>query len=88
MCQGRCAGCGQTGPAKVIRAHAVRCKKFASLFRADPARALEPEPEYERWRAEDAGAEKDAARQSQVGRTDDARAAMAERFRTKDPLEG
>lgn len=87
MCQGRCAGCGKTGPAKVIRGHTTGCKKFASLFRADPARALDPEAEYARWKDEEAGTEKTAARQAQVDRTDDARAAMAERFRTKDPLE-
>lgn len=87
MCQGRCAGCGRTGPVKVIRSHTAGCKKFASLFRADPVRALDPEAEYARWKDEEADAEKHAARLAQVGRTDDARAAMAERFRTKDPLE-
>jgi hypothetical protein len=48
---------------------------------------LDPKAEYDRWKAEEADAEKIAARQAQVGRTDDARAAMAERFRTRDPLE-
>jgi len=85
MCQGRCAGCGQTGPDKVIAAHTVRCPQFAAKFKTGGA--LDPKAEYIRWKAEDADAEKAAARQAQVGRTDDARAAMAERFRTKDPLE-
>jgi hypothetical protein len=85
MCQGRCAGCGKTGPDKAVAAHTVRCPQFAARFRAGTA--LDPRPEYARWKNEEADAEKAAARQAQVGRTDDARAAMAERFRTRDPLE-
>lgn len=89
MIRGRCAGCGETGPNKVIRSHTVRCAKFAALVKSDAGAALEPAREYQRWLdSGQADAEKADARQAQVDRTDDAREAMAERFKTRDPLEG
>ena len=87
MSQGRCAGCGKVGPDKVIAAHTIRCPEFARKVKAGSAPVLDPEDEYLRWKAEEADGEKTAARQAQVDRTDVARAAMAERFRTRDPLE-
>lgn len=88
MCQGRCAGCGKRGPHRVIAAHTIGCPEFAALYRRSPVDALDPQTEWARWQASgEADAEKAAARQAQVGRTDDARGAMAERFRTRDPLE-
>lgn len=87
MCQGRCPGCGLTGPHRAITEHAVSCAEVAALA-ARHIPFLDPAAEYERYQAEHADADKATARQEQVERTDAARAAMAERFRTKDPLEG
>lgn len=73
----------------MLAGHIIACPEFARLYKTDPARALLPAQEYARWaESGEADAEKAAARQAQVGRTDDARAAMARRFATKDPLEG
>jgi hypothetical protein len=88
MCQGRCAGCGLTGPYRDIRSHTISCPEFAALVRFDPGAALEPAQEYARYVASGAQAEAKAeSRAAQVADTDARRAAMAERFRTRDPLE-
>lgn len=87
MCTGRCPGCGETGPHKAILTHTATCEKYAALFREHPERALDPQAEHKRYLAEDRGAEKETALADRVARTQSARSAMAERFRTRDLLE-
>lgn len=89
MCStGRCSGCGLTGPYRAIVAHTIKCPEFAALIRWDSGAALEPAQEHARY-VESGGtaSDKAAARKAQVADTDARRAAMAERFRTRDPLE-
>lgn len=87
MAQGRCAGCGVTGPHKVVTAHMMVCAEYVALFLSDSAKALDPEAEYTRWQNDDKAGERAVARQEQIADTDARRAAMAGRFATKDPLE-
>jgi hypothetical protein len=54
---GRCAGCGRTGSLRKITQHMVSCSDFIDLFGRDPAKALDPEAEYDRYRAEERNAE-------------------------------
>lgn len=85
--QGRCSGCGETGPDKAIATHTVSCEVFAALYRLSPEQALSPEAEYMRWREQDKAAEQTARVAAKVSDTDARRAAMADRFRTRDILE-
>jgi hypothetical protein len=84
---GRCAGCGETGPERAVAGHAVRCPEFAALHRLDPARALPPAAEHQRWLAEERPGQKAAQHDAKVADTESRRAQMAERFRTRDFLE-
>lgn len=65
MAAGRCAGCGRTGSAKKIRAHAMTCPQYTELFQSDPGRCLDPEAEHERYRTEDNTSEARALRRHQ-----------------------
>ena len=48
--RGRCAGCGRTGPHKAVLVHVLQpCPDWVALYRRDPAAALDPGTEYERW---------------------------------------
>jgi hypothetical protein len=85
---GRCAGCGKVGRPDRIRAHCASCPEFAVLYQRDRASIGTVEEEYENWVVHHRDAEKAIARDAQVADTDARRAAMAERFRTRDPLEG
>ena len=85
--RGRCAGCGTEGEVLEVVDHTISCRKFAVLYREHPERALYPGREYQRWRAEDKAGEQTARVEAKVAATDDARARMAGRFRTRDILE-
>lgn len=87
--QGRCPGCGTTGPEAKITSHTAGCAKFARLYREDPDRAaLSPADEYKRWREQDKDSETSARIAGKVAATDAARAVTADRFRTpRDILE-
>jgi hypothetical protein len=68
MAQGRCAGCGKSdSSAKALNKHIMSCPQYVALFQKDPARALTPEAEYERWQAEDNNPEaREAAREARI----------------------
>lgn len=85
--QGRCAGCQETGELKRIVAHVMTCAKWALLYRSDPAAALPPAQEYERWAAEERPAEQRADLDRRVADTQGRRAASVARFTKADPLE-
>lgn len=87
MSAGRCAGCQETGEVKAVRWHVISCLDWAALYQHDPLAALSPEEEQARWLREDKDGEKLAHREATVADTDARRAAMASRFRTRDPLE-
>ena len=87
MAYGRCAGDGETGELKAVTSHVLRCPAWAALYRADPARALTPAGEYDRWAAKEQAAEKAARHDVVVGDTQRRRDVQADRFRTRDPLE-
>lgn len=53
MAPGRCV-CGYTHTRlKMVRSHIVGCAVYGEAWRADPEGVLDPEAEYERWKAED-----------------------------------
>lgn len=87
MSQGRCSGCGETGPEVAIVIHTVSCPDFAALYREHPDRALLPAREYQRWREQDKAGETAVRVAAKISDTDARRAAMADRFRTRDILE-
>lgn len=68
MAQGRCAGCGKTdGSAKALNKHILQCPDYIALYKVDPARALTPEAEWERWQAEENNPEaREAAREERI----------------------
>lgn len=86
-CHGRCAGCTETGSLKNLVVHVVACPDWAELYRKDPAAALGPAEEYDRWLREDRDREKQADLEGRIADTLDRRAAMLRRFRTVDILE-
>ncbi len=65
----------------------MSCPKFAAAYRSGPDSVLPPEAEYERYRQEGKPAAKAAAHEQTVADTDTRRAAMADRFATRDFLE-
>jgi hypothetical protein len=79
---GRCAGCGSTGPDKNLRAHVRSCSDFAELYRRDPALAMDPVPEYQRWQRDSRPAERVAGRHAAIDDEEARRAAMHRRFAT------
>jgi hypothetical protein len=85
--QGRCAGCQETGELKAVSWHVTACPKWAALYRADPAAALGPAQEFDRW----ADQERPGARADDLaGRVSDTqkmRRASIARFKVADPLE-
>jgi hypothetical protein len=85
--QGRCSGCQQAGPLKKIGAHVITCAAWAALYREDPAAALAPAEEYERWRAQDRAAEHQADLARRVSDTQANRAASVALFQVRDSLE-
>lgn len=85
--QGRCAGCQESGPLRAIEYHVMKCEKWAALYRADPAAALAPAQEQERWAREERAAEHKADLDRRVADTQGRRAASVARFKTTDPLE-
>lgn len=87
MCQGRCAGCGYVGPDGKVRDHQMGCPDFAELYRKDPAAIGTVQQEYAKWVAEGRPAAKAAAHAQSVAETDARRAAMSERFKTRDVLD-
>lgn len=87
MSQGRCPGCGEMNQVNVIYGHLVSCPEYARLYREYPERALSPVAEYQRWLGEEKSAEQATRVAAKVADTDGRRAAMADRFRTRDPLE-
>lgn len=48
-----------------VTTHVVVCPDYAQLYREDPARALSPEDEYNRWKVEDHSPEARAERKDQ-----------------------
>jgi hypothetical protein len=85
--QGRCPGCQETGELKKIVFHVMTCLKWAALYRADPAAALAPAQEYERWATEERAGERAADLARRVSDTQGRRAASVARFTVRDPLE-
>lgn len=87
MCQGRCAGCGYVdGDGKVI-AHQVDCEGFALAYRSDPAAIVSVQEEYRRWQQQGKPEARAIAHAASVADTDTRRAAMSERFKTRDVLD-
>lgn len=92
MSAGRCAGCGfQNVSCQKVKRHVVDCPDYIELFRTDPGRALDPEEEYQRYKAEDDSPEARLDRKmDRIERLDtmlDARRqAHRERFTAYDPL--
>lgn len=92
MAPGRCAGCGLSNSScRPIRAHVETCPDYLDLYREDPARALAPEAEYRRWKAEDDSPEaRQAARDVRLGRVfaeaDEAQQAARERWQSKKSI--
>jgi hypothetical protein len=84
---GRCAGCQESGALKKIEHHVLTCAKWAVLYRAEPAAALTPAQEHERWAREERPAEHQADLQVRVADTQARRRASVARFATVDPLE-
>ena len=75
-----------------MKAHVASCPDYVSLYRRDPAAALDPGPEFERWEKFEQGAEKAAAREDRIGKLIDGNerklAAARQRWQTpKDILE-
>jgi hypothetical protein len=62
------------------------CPDFAELFRTNPGIST-PEQEYEDWVVAGRPAAKAAAHARSVAETDVRRAAMSERFKTRNPLD-
>lgn len=85
--QGRCAGCQESGALKRVEQHVMTCEKWAALYRADPAAALTPAQEQERWAREERAGEHKADLDRRVSDTQGRRAASVARFKVKDPLE-
>lgn len=84
--QGRCAGCHAQDELKAAEWHVLCCEKWAALYRSDPAAALSPAEEYDRWRREDRSGERAADLQRRVVDTQAERAASVARFASVDPL--
>lgn len=80
--QGRCAGCGETGPERQVTAHLASCARFAQLYREHPERALPPAREYRRWREQEKAAEQEERIAARITATGIERSVMADRFRT------
>jgi hypothetical protein len=87
MGQGRCAGCGETGPETEVTVHTVSCPDYARLYRDHPERALLPAAEQARWLEQDKTAETASRVAAKTAAGNDQRSAMADRFRTRDLLE-
>jgi hypothetical protein len=94
MHPGRCAGCGVVNTScKKIRAHVCECPDYLRLYRESPEKALEPEAEYLRWKADDTVADvraqqKDLRLQARFKALDEKRALQVERFAAPpDPLD-
>lgn len=85
--QGRCPGCQETGELKKIVFHVMTCPKWAALYRADPAAALAPAQEYERWATEERAGEQRADLDRRIDDTQARRARSVARFQKADPLE-
>lgn len=67
----RCGGCGKTDKsAAVIMEHIRYCPDYAALFARDPAAALDPVSEYQRWAAEDRADERAAHREDAIATAD------------------
>lgn len=87
MATGRCVGCGETGPERQVRQHCLKCPDWARVYWDNPSLALDPVSEYLRWAAEDKPGERAAELEAKVADTDARRAALADRYRTRDILE-
>jgi hypothetical protein len=87
MCQGRCAGCGYVGSDARVVVHQASCEGFAEAYRKDPSAILSVQEEYKKWRAEGRRQERAQAHADSVAATDGRRAAMADRFTTRDLLD-
>lgn len=87
MIAGRCAGCGETSKsASEIREHTRYCPDYRALYARDPAAALDPEAEYQRWVSEDRGAERAGRREDAVAEADRRRAEQRDLLAVQDPL--
>lgn len=52
MSRGRCAGCGyEDASCKKVRTHVNTCPEFLVLYKTEPARAIDPEDEFVRFKA-------------------------------------
>jgi hypothetical protein len=85
--QGRCAGCKVTGELPAVTWHVLSCHDWAALYLKDPAAALPPAQEYERWRRDDRAGEHRAGLEGRIADTQAQQAASVARFKVADPLE-
>jgi hypothetical protein len=94
VAHGRCAGCAlvDSNSKKVLR-HVLTCPDYLSLYKRDPSRALDPEPEYERWQREENSDEarallREERLQKRFAALDEKREAQVGRWATPpDPLD-
>lgn len=84
--QGRCAGCEDRGPVKVMDWHVSWCPKWAALYRKDPSAVLDAAQEYVRWVAEDRNREHAADLQERTDDTVARRLESERRFQVPDLL--
>jgi hypothetical protein len=94
MAKGRCAGCGKTDSScKVMDSHVVTCPDFIRVYRENPAKALNPREEFDRWNAEENSPEaraeaKDLRLTARFAALDQRRMEQSERWqKPKDPLD-
>ncbi len=85
--QGRCAGCQEAGELKRITWHVLACTRWAALYQENPAAALPPSVEHERWQRDERAGEHQADLARRVADTQAQRAASVARFTVADPLE-
>jgi hypothetical protein len=84
--QGRCAGCGKTGPLKPMDAHIARCDDWAAAYRSDPPGTPDAGPEYAQWSAGGRDDERAADLRRRVDDTVRRREESEDRFRRDDIL--
>lgn len=82
LSQGRCEGCGATGPARKIAAHTLSCSDFARVYQQARQSGLDlsPEASLARWAQEGKGQQREARIARSVQDVTDRRAADADRF--------
>lgn len=92
MTAGRCAGCGKvSNSCSQIRTHVLSCPDYIALYKADSAKALDPEAELIRFNAEENSDEARAEAKGErltrrFAELDARRIEQTERWKPKDLL--